>query len=111
MKRILCTAALSLVWGAALAVNYYVDSRTGNDRNAGTSPSKPWRTIGRVNAATFEAGDSILLCRGAVWVTGEALKPQGSGTAEHPIVLAAYGTGALPLIAGDGFTGSGVVSL
>lgn len=111
MKRVLCAAALCLVWSASQAVNYYVDSRTGNDRNVGTSPSKPWRTIGKVNAATFGPGDSILFRRGGVWLATEALMPQGSGAEGRPVVLSAYGEGALPLIAGQGFTGAGVVSL
>ena len=37
--------------------------------------------------------------------------PQGSGAEGRPVVLSAYGEGALPLIAGQGFTGAGVVSL
>ena len=103
--------ALCLVVGISHATNYYVDSRNGSDRNAGTSSAKPWRTIAKVNEMNFQAGDSILFGRGAMWVTGEALRPQGSGVKGNPIVISAYGEGALPLIAGDGFVGSGVVSL
>lgn len=68
----------------------------GNDRESGTSPSRAWASIGRVNAALFEAGDKILFRSGCRWV-GQ-LRPKGCGTEGRPIRIGRYGKGALPCI-------------
>ncbi len=51
-----------------------------------------------VNAYTFLPGDRLLLNRGTA--CNGALTPQGSGAANAPIVIDAYGTGAQPVIRG-----------
>src|SRR6266436_280556 len=38
---------------------YYV-SPNGNDANNGTSRSTAWKTVAKVNASSFKAGESIL---------------------------------------------------
>lgn len=111
MRYLLCAIALCMSCGAVNAANYYVDARSGNDKNSGTSTAKPWRSIDKVNSTEFRAGDSILFHRGSVWQLDEALRPQGSGSKGLPIVISAYGNGPLPVLAGGGFTGAGVVSL
>jgi len=89
-------AAASLAFGTT----YYVDSSGGNDGNNGTSQTTPWQSLGKVNGTTFVAGDQILFLSGDVW-TG-ALTPKGSGSAGNPITIGDYGSGALPLIQGNG---------
>jgi parallel beta-helix repeat protein len=76
---------------------YYV-SRNGSDSNSGTSPSSPWRTVKRVNAATLAPGDGVLFEGGATF-SEEALMPRSSGASGSPIVFGSYGTGdaSLPL--------------
>jgi hypothetical protein len=78
---------------------HYVDSQSGNDAGAGTSPGTAWRTLGRVSSAALGAGDHVLLKRGATW-SGQALTIERSGSAGNPIVIGAYGSGAPPLIQG-----------
>jgi hypothetical protein len=46
--------------------SYYVSS-AGNDSNDGASPATPWKTLAKVNGATFVAGDRVLLRRGDRW--------------------------------------------
>ncbi len=48
---------------------YYVDSVNGSDSNPGTSTSKPWRTLDKVNAsyASFRPGSWIHFKRGSSW--------------------------------------------
>ena len=75
---------------------YYVDSEKGLDRNKGTSPEKAWKSLDRVNAASFAAGDSILLKRGGVFPG--ALAPKGSGAEGRPILLGSYGEGPRPIV-------------
>ncbi|MBP8824670.1 MAG: right-handed parallel beta-helix repeat-containing protein, partial [Flavobacteriales bacterium] len=84
----------------AHAADFYV-SPTGNDANNGTSQSTPWKTINRVNQATYglQPGDRVLFLRGGTW-RGELLLGS-SGTAGQPITVGAYGTGAKPLIKGS----------
>ncbi len=89
--------------GPATAVgarSYYVDAVHGSDSAAGTSPTRPWRTLQKVNATTFRPGDRILLRSGQSW-TGQ-LWPKGSGTADRSIVVDRYGAGAKPAIHGGG---------
>ena len=100
----LTLAAASFASGAT----YYVDSTLGNDSNSGTIQSAPWQTLTKVDATTFQPGDQILFLCGDVW-TG-VLSPKGSGTSASPIVINSYGSGAQPLIQGNGVTG-GAVSL
>jgi hypothetical protein len=35
----------------------HVDSTGGNDSNSGESPAKAWRSLEKVNAITFQAGE------------------------------------------------------
>ena len=79
---------------------FYVDSRQGNDTNAGTSPGMAWKSLDKVNATLFHPGDHILLRSGSVW-SGQ-LWPKGSGAEGSPITVDMYGGGVLPTIHGDG---------
>jgi autotransporter-associated beta strand protein len=81
------------------AVDYYIDP-AGNDSNAGTSMAAPWQSLGKVNATVFQPGDNVLFKRGGTWFG--TLSPQGSGNSTSQITLGAYGTGAKPLINGNG---------
>lgn len=79
---------------------YYVDSRGGNDASVGTTPETAWKSLEKVNATTFHAGDRILLKSSSVW-HGQ-LWPKGSGAEGHPITLGMYGGGVKPVIHGNG---------
>ncbi len=100
--------ALGLCVTLARAATYYVDSgAAGNDSNNGTSSSTPWKTLAKINATTFAAGDSLLLVRGGSW-TGR-LHPLGSGSSSAAITIDAYGTGSAPLIQGAGTVSEAVL--
>ncbi len=117
-RRAVATIAALLLAGAgivaaqpAAAANttYYINSATGNDSAAGTSPATAWKTLAAANSRTFGAGDQILLARGGSW-TGQ-LAPLGSGSAAAPITISAYGTGAAPHIDGSTVSTGGAVQL
>lgn len=105
MKRIawlICLIILVLnapTW----ATTYYV-ANAGNNSCNGTAPvigssgACAWKTIAKVNASTFSAGDSILFNRGDTW--REQLTVSSSGSSGSPITFGAYGSGALPIISG-----------
>ena len=92
---------------AASGATFYVDSSGGNDSNAGTSPGEAWKSLAQVNGRTYAPGDRIFFKAGCAW-RGK-LNPKGSGDAGRPIVIDMYGSGAKPVIDGDGSTGDGVV--
>lgn len=84
---------------AAAATNYYVDC-SASTSGSGTQAS-PWNSFTPVNARTFAAGDQILIRRGTT-CANQQLFPKGSGAAGAPIVIDAYGSGAKPVLAGNG---------
>ena len=88
-----CVTALPV---AADGGNYYVDSRSGSDSNAGTDASAPWRTLNPVNSRTFGPGDTIHLARGSEWAG--SLTVNGSGAEGRPLTVTAYGDGERPII-------------
>ena len=81
---------------------YYVDSVGGDDAHDGTSEAGAWASLAKLDRI-FHPGDRILLRRGSVFEGADAaLRFRGSGTAEHPIVVGAYGEGDLPRLDGAG---------
>lgn len=81
------------------ATVYYVDATQGSDAGSGTSHSEAWKTIHKVNNATFSPGDQILFQRGEIWF--EMLIVPSSGAINNPIVFGAYGSGDNPIICGS----------
>src|SRR5439155_206440 len=86
--------------GGAIGTTYYVDDVAGNDSNSGTSESTAWRTLGKVSNVTLAPGDRVLFKRGGVWAGPLTLSK--AGTADRPITIGSYGSGALPVIQGPG---------
>lgn len=99
------SSSTSFTWtvsAATVATSYYVDCSAAT--NGTGTQSSPWNALASVNAKTFTAGEQILLKRGTT-CTGQ-LAPKGSGSATAPIVIDAYGSGAKPVVAGNGISGS-----
>ncbi|MBS0028160.1 RICIN domain-containing protein [Chitinophaga sp. 22321] len=84
---------------ALIGTTYYIDLN-GDDNNSGKSPDAAWKSLEKINAATFSPGDHILFKSGDSW-TG-SLQPKGSGTSGAPIVIDKYGGDAKPVINGGG---------
>lgn len=86
----------------AVAVNsgggrtFYIDCTGGSDSKSGLSKTDAWKSLRPSYDATLQPGDSLLLKRGCSW-TGP-LDAKWQGTSSQPIVIGAYGTGALPKI-------------
>ena len=49
---------------SAQNTNYYIDSISGNDINTGKNINNAWKTLNKVNATIFQAGDSVLFKSG-----------------------------------------------
>jgi hypothetical protein len=80
---------------------YYVAGTGGSDAADGQSTGAAWATITKVNATTFNPGDTVLFQRGVTF-SNAALVCDDSGTATQRIVFGAYGSGALPVFDGGG---------
>ncbi len=89
--------------------NFYIDAAAGNDANPGTIGA-PWQNVTKINSLTVSAGSTINLKAGSVW-TGQQLKFNGSGTSGSPIIVNSYGSGAKPILHGNGLVGEAVVYL
>jgi hypothetical protein len=98
--RITALLTLGACATAASAATFYVDASHGADANNGITARTAWQTLERVNSASLVPGDHVLFRRGEVW-HGQ-LAPAVSGKPGLPILIDCYGTGALPLISGDG---------
>lgn len=85
--------------GVASGTTYYVSSSAGDDSKDGLTTATAWKSIAKVNAATFAAGDQILFNRGDSW--RESLVPPSSGASGNPIKFDAYGSGEPPTITGS----------
>lgn len=91
----------------AEAAIYYVSVADGDDTNctglaqtpyvSGSAQPCPWKTLAKVSASTFSAGDSILFKRGETF-TGNLQFANETGTSENRITIGAYGTGVDPIL-------------
>jgi hypothetical protein len=97
VPAILATLACSSLW----ATNYYV-SPSGNDSWAGTSTSQPWKTVARVNKASYNAGDQILFQGGNSFSGTLYFTSNSYGSAGNPIGVSSYGGGVATILPGAG---------
>lgn len=99
MVRIILTLLMALLAAAqAWGATYYVNATSGSDAAAGTTEGAAWKTISKVNASTFAAGDTIYFNKGDTWY--EELLIPSSGTSGSVITFTSYGTGNKPIISG-----------
>ncbi|SHF66835.1 Carbohydrate binding domain-containing protein [Mariniphaga anaerophila] len=85
---------------------YYVSS-SGNDNNAGTSPSDAWQTIEKVNRMIFQPGDQVLFEGGEAFYGCIRLNEFDSGVVPNYVSFGSYGAGRATINAG---AGSGLVA-
>ncbi len=80
------------------ATSYFVDNVNGNDNYNGLTVSTAWQSLSKVNAFSYQPGDSILFKRGGQW-RGQLIPK--SGTVAAYITYADYGTGQKPQLLGS----------
>jgi len=90
-RGMLVVCALLFIAAPSWAATYYVDASLGDDTRDGLSEADAWKTVAKVNAATFMVlGDSVLFKCGETW--REQLTVPSSGTSGNPIVFGQYGS-------------------
>ena len=78
---------------------YYV-SNEGDDSNDGLSPSRPIKSLAKVNSLALNAGDVILFRRGDTWRREKADRTPMIST-KAGVTYSAYGTGQKPVLNGS----------
>jgi Right handed beta helix region len=86
------------------AKRLYIDC--GRHRNGDGTRQRPWNELASASRARLRPGTSVLLRRGSV--CHGFLATRGSGTVSRPILIGAYGRGALPRIETNGLSADAV---
>jgi Right handed beta helix region len=86
-------------------ITNYVDCAASSDGTG--SQLSPWNTLTSASTTTFGAGDRLLFKRGTTCLG--TLNTKGSGVSGKPFIIDAYGTGAKPIINGNGASDSVVI--
>ncbi len=77
---------------------YFVDC-SSSINGTGESSASPWNSLHSLQSKVFSPGDVIKLRRGTE--CRGSLQPKGSGSADHPVRLTAYGEGQRPKIVAE----------
>ena len=80
-------------------MNYYIDSRYGNDANDGLSRQTAFRSVEKMSEIMLNGGDTVLLKAGTEYVGSLHLKRNRDGGI---IKIDRYGVGEKPIINGIG---------
>jgi hypothetical protein len=96
------------LWINGFANNYYFSAISGNDSYTSTqaqNPLTPWQSTAKLNSffSNINPGDSILFKKGEVF--RGVIVANKSGTISQPIVIGAFGTGAMPILTLPAVTG------
>lgn len=107
-----CIPLLESLEPRRLLSSFYL-SPGGSDANSGTDPAHPWQTIAKLNASSFQAGDSILFQAGQSFGGNVTFGANDAGTPAAPIAVNTYsydpssgivtvGAGSATINAGNG---------
>lgn len=77
---------------------YFVDCSSSS--NGSGEASSPWNSLDSLRSKVFSPGDVISLRRGTE--CDGSLEPKGSGSADYPVRLTAYGEGSRPKVVAGG---------
>lgn len=86
---------------------YYVSDSIGSDDNNGLSEDKPFKTLAKASSLLYFAGNKILYKCGDSFIN-QIFYPDGSGTAQDPIIIGSYGAGKKPIFKAGNSGGSGI---
>jgi hypothetical protein len=99
LAAMLLSSGITIHVSASAAATHYVSQSSGDGAGDAKTVATAWKTLAKASEATYASGDKILLKCGDTW-GNNTLRPKGSGTADHPTVIASYGTGNKPILDG-----------
>ncbi|AZQ64800.1 right-handed parallel beta-helix repeat-containing protein [Flammeovirga pectinis] len=67
INKILLLVGLFLIALNSYATTYYVNAKTGNNKDNGTSKEKAFKSLGKVNRLSLAAGDVVLFANGLTY--------------------------------------------
>jgi hypothetical protein len=85
--------------GLVQGTDYFI-SPSGNDGDPGTSPSRAWRTVEKVNGTDLQPGDRILFEAGQAFDGSLSLDARDAGTPANPVTIGSFGDGRAILRSG-----------
>ncbi|GAA3467671.1 discoidin domain-containing protein [Nonomuraea roseola] len=85
---------------SAVGTTYYVDAASGSDANSGQGESAAWKSLAKAGQLVLGPGDKLLFKAGQRWQGQLVIK--GAGAAGSPALVGSYGSGARPVIEGQG---------
>ncbi|MEU6478581.1 right-handed parallel beta-helix repeat-containing protein [Streptomyces sp. NPDC047017] len=91
-------ASAAPVSPAASGTTVHLDCSRSTDGTG--SASDPYNSLASVDALTFRPGDTLAITSGTT--CHGTLAPKGSGSADAPVTITPYGTGAAPVIDAGG---------
>jgi len=92
-------AQFEMLENRTLMSTYYI-STSGSDSNNGTSSNTPWKSISKVNATTFKAGDNIYFQGGQTFGGGLQFQTADGGSSTTPVTVSSYGSGKATISSG-----------
>ncbi len=93
LQTLLISLLLIITNFQSFSAEYYINSNTGSDTNAG-SEDFPWETLKSLNNLHFKPGDQVFFARGSNFSGGFIVSD--SGKENLPITFTAYGQGTAP---------------
>jgi hypothetical protein len=100
-RSAICLLILALSTSFAQAITYYI-SPTGNDSQAGTSPSTAWQSISKLNSMTLLPGTIVMFEGGKNFPGTINLDASDANDPANPILISSYGTGKATIQSGAG---------
>jgi hypothetical protein len=97
MKKLALILSL-FTCSTTFAANYFF-SEKGSDKGNGKSKASPLKSIQQISSLPLQPGDTVFFERGSTFRGSFSISR--SGSKGRPIVFAAYGVGADPVIAGS----------
>lgn len=88
-KGFLLLSLLSLIHPDVQATNYYINGKTGNDRQSGRLKQQAWKTASPLDHIRLQAGDSVLFAAGQTY-TGTVQLINVEGKEGHIIYIGSY---------------------
>ena len=93
MKHFLLFSLSFIIYLQLYSSDFYLNSKTGSDINAGTQLS-PWKTLFPLQNMVFKPGNNIYFARGSCFSGG--FIEEGSGSEKLPVTFSSYGKGQTP---------------